>query len=589
MAGYRLVHRDSPAERKDDDKPDSGQLDVTVTEYIKIRHIDTGDVILEKRSEFSSEDDQAFKSSMVAGMNSGVLFSEDGSTLIRFAPANYARNVYHVERIAIPSGKVVSDTISGAKENKRGFRTGRPVLSDDGLRLFVRSSASGRFLTDKTRRSLFCIDVETDRQIGSTIRFDDGQPLILTRDGSRVAVMRREGERRWIQIHNILDGETIGAGIELNVPKSTAVEMKHYSPTSNRLVVSFVEASEQPTTAPRSWVRVYDLTTNTPATPRLPTDGPAIDAVVTTQGQVVVRDQSRVRRWNLSRTNVSRVVIPTVGIAQVQLTARQGQLLTAGGLGGVQLATWDAKTGRLMSQSSLEQFSGFASAIAPSGKYLVTSSGPRSRTPQGGPDGQPFPRGFDIQVWKIATQARVGKAIRMSRREVPAAISSDGRKLAIVIQPKRGQTHAGTSIRIHNLQTRVSREIPVPRKAFSPDYVTFSKDGQRLLVVSGPMATLDIFDLHETDITHVRSHELEGFRHVARRFASMQFANGPWAVSHGERLIAGYDKDGNLIIKDIASNGIVHLVPNAADEVGPTLAHPRIAFSEEADSMAERN
>lgn len=560
-----------------DEAGESASIHARIDRLTQIRNIDSGEIVWEDRLEFSSVDNSRFVPHLFQELQTRVAFSAAGKTLLRFCVQKGNLQVFGMERIAIDTGETTEDMLDlTAGNNLFTFR--RIEVSRDGQRLQVIQPPSAAFTrpTDQYAEVTSC-DLENGDPVGKPIRFDDDQPLFLSESATAVAVIRSDGHRRRIQVHDVKTGQQIGESYDLDVPMDTKVSLRASSSDGSRLAIAVLPAPKQSPhqtdgmmRSVRGWVQVVDLSLRTSVTPRLPTEGGALDVIIE-DDQILIRDEEQLRVWKLRGGKIERSLVAgdsskgsifNLFLPLIRALPK-GQLLTAGRFAETEVTKWNAATGQKVSSFHLPATGHHVLAFDRSGEYVLTGVGREYRSASIDTDAPLYEDAFEVQCWELESSTPVGPQTVLPSGYVPVALGNKGSEVAVVVQPNLlpgagGQ--APVELRILNLQTQGYRDVLIPRKPIVPSFVEFDATGQRLFVISGPEATFDEFDLSDSNVNHLKSVPLAGFAPIPR-LTPLTFSNGSWAVSGDGRSIAGYRHDGALRVQDLADGATTHAVP----------------------------
>ncbi len=568
---------------------DTSTIHATVERLTQVRHIDSGEVLWQDSAIVNSADEDNFTLRMMKEMRTRVGFSPDGSTLVRLSIGQTDKPA-QIERISVLTGDVSTcDWNTEAMVAASGRSYVCSELGRFGKQLFSISTVRKPTLTKTLHSSqLMGFDLESGKQIGEVVYFDDGASLQLS--ASQIAVIRVDSQRRRIQVHDVQTGKQVGNSYDLDVPPDAEVYLKDASSDGRWLVV----ASHRPVLFNRkaindlksdrrahssSWVQVIDLTTRLPVTPKLPTIGRAVDAVLTTDNHLVVRDAADLKTWKLKGSAIDRpLVIGSVeGSAPIILALPfiqalpDDELLVASRYALTDVTRWQSNTGRVLERVMLPPSGDRVLSIDRTGKFMLTGVGKSARSAAGSSSVSSYPYyqdEFEIRSWSLDKPEAAQLEMSLPAEHVPVALSANGRDVAIVVQPKLvtgSSQQPQSAIRVVNLKTQKFRDVPMPRKVFAPSFVDFDATGQRLFVISGPQATLDKFDVSDATIQHVESIPITGFAPIPRLFPSITFENGSWALTGDGRLVAGYREDGTLLVQELSTGSVQHSISLPAE------------------------
>jgi serine/threonine protein kinase len=530
--------------------------DVNVVEIVAVRNIDSGEVLCESRREIT-ETPVTFSSAARQCSGVKLRFSSEGDALVRVSPVLH-KPVTRIDRIALPSGDVflreIPSTIRG-----RGIRGS--LFCRNSQRLFLAGTQpieASRFFSGigDRYRDLACYDVESGESIGQSIRYDGDQPLVLSDEGARVAVIRADGVRRWIQVHDVETGDQVGDSIELNLPSTHSPRLLDCSADGNRLLVGYLPVTRQQVQS-RGFVQAFDLSSRSAVTPPLPTHGGVQQAVFSVDGrQLVIQDEQQIRTWALGSSNLARTLF-SFGSTRPSglLQAVDGnRLITA----NQWCTTWDGITGRPLESKSIRKSTEGQlrpRVISSNGRYLLggfrPAGGRSAYRPQSAPDRRPD---VGYQCWDVSQSKPICEVFTIESRHEPLALGPNGRQLVVrsIRSPERNAP-AQLALRIHDLQTGASVAIPSPRKPFVPLSASFGKDERKLFVVSAT-GMFDVFSVSSGEVIHVSEHRMTDFR-PGRSLSPNQFA-----ISVDGCLVAGWGSNERLIVQDVKSGSIVHSV-----------------------------
>ncbi len=596
-----------PAEKDDD----TGTIHATVERLTQVRHIDSGEVVWQDRARINSADDEKFIVRTMTEMKTRVGFSADEDTLIRISTQQKGNpDEFQIERISTGSGEV---SASNFNAEMRAVASGLHVVSLEvgrfGKQLRITGAEQRQTLKKKLDSSQFVgFDLESGKQIGEVVRFNDGEPLQLS--ASQVAVIVADSHRRRIQIRDVQTGEQVGSSYDLDVPTDAEVHLKDASPDGRWLVVAshravllnrdaIIALSDERPAGADSWVQVIDLTTRLPVTPKLPTVGRTVDAVLTTDKHLVVRDAADIKTWKLQDSAIDRTLV--IGSAEnstpvilalpfIQALAN-GELLVAGRYTGTNVTRWQPNAGRALERVTLSTSGDRVLAIDRAGKFMLTGVGTSARVAGAAiraPRSPYYEDEFEIRSWSLDKPEAAQLEMSLPTEHVPVALSANGRDVAVVVQPKlvpRNSQQLQSAIRVVNLKTQKFRDVPMPRKVFAPSFVDFDATGQRLFVISGPKATLDKFDVSGATIQHVESIAITGFAPIPRLFPSIAFGNGSWALNGDGRLVAGYREDGTLMVQDLATGSVQHSISLPAEMSSMLSGQLPLSFDPKGNSL----
>ena len=570
---------------------DTDTIHATVERLTQVRHIDSGEVVWQDRASINSADNEKFVVRTMTEMKTRVGFSADGDTLIRISTQQKGDpDQFQIERISVESGDVSAFDFNA---EMRAVASELHVVSLEvgrfGKQLLITGAEQRQTLKKKLDSSQFVgFDLESGKRTGEVVRFNHGEPLQLS--ASRVAVIVADSHRRRIQIHDVQTGEQVGSSYDLDVPTDADVHLKDTSPDGRWLVVAshrpvlldrdaIIALSDERAAGPDSWVQIIDLTTRLPVTPKLPTIGRAVDSVLTTDNNLVVRDAADLRVWKLRGSTIDRTLMigsaensnPVVLALPFIQALPDGQLLVASRYALTDVTRWQSNTGRALERVTLPPSGDRVLAIDRTGKFMLTGVGTSVRVAGASiraPSSPHFQDEFEIRSWSLDKPETAQLEMSLPAEHVPVALSANGRDVAIVVQPKLvagNSQQPQCAIRVVNLKTQKFRDVPMPRKVFAPSFVDFDATGQRLFVISGPKAMLDKFDVSGATIQHVESIAITGFAPIPRLFPSVTFTNGSWALDGDGRLVAGYREDGTLMVQDLATGSVQHSISLPAE------------------------
>lgn len=560
---------------------DSGAIHATVERLTEVRHIDTGEVIWEQRDRIDSAGNSNFIPHVMQELQTRISFSPDSKSLLRCSVQKGKPGQLDVERIEITTGEVSYRSMD--LTSFTSLFVERLEISQDGKRLLVIGMRPTAFARNTMLQTdTLVLDFESGEPIGQPIRVDDSLPLYFSGSSQRVAVIRKDGNRRRIQVYDWTTGKQIGESYELNVASDTKVALCAVSPDGSRIAISCVPALDElpqeleaDEASVHGWVQIIDLETNSAQTPHLPTFGEATGVVITEDERVVVRDAHQLRTWQIGGGKIDRsmfiahsIPLPFVNLALpiIQPTS-DGELLTTARFGltretdECEVTKWNPKSSRKTAALKVQAPKHRALAFDRSGKFLLTGVGKASRA---NTQLSFFTEDeFEIQSWALDTQAPVGPPVQLPAEHVAVALASDGRHVAVVIQPNTAAIPLRPDpykIQIRNLVTGATRELVMPPGRFQPLFVDFDATGQRLLVISGPKTTLDTFNLSGANIALLKTNELRGFAVGQPRMGSVTFGNGSWAISGDGSRVAGYRTDGALQVIMAEKGTILHSI-----------------------------